>query len=288
MKNLKFDIKSKENLHEYHLGASHDKWLEKKIWDNKALYETMLDGYENCESDWHTLFYNLAYYNCTHEENIFIYEKLIWELIKGKNVYTIINFRTTSFLSSNDLPFDKIDWEYEIEYQSNIDNTKTTFSDNGFVKAKTGWIEPATSRWDNSEEHKTALFEIRDFKTFIKVVFAIIMDDCGSINLFCFEENRKNDLVNCLTDTSRPNLHKILSNKDLFITMFLGEDEGYQDYILVKSFSDISSKINRLTNDLNEGGQNYERGLETVRDFEGLLELINKSFGLKINTDNTM
>ena len=91
---------------------------------------------------------------------------------------------------------------------------------NGFVKAKTGWIKPATSRWDNSEEHKTALFEIRDFKTFIKVVFAIIMDDCGSINLFCFEENRKNDLVNYLTDTNRPNLHNILSNQDLFITMF--------------------------------------------------------------------
>ena len=289
MKTLKFDIKSNDNLNEYHLGATYDKWLEKTIWnDKKVLYNKLLESYDNQQSDWHKLFYNLAYYNCSHEENIFIYEKLIWELINDKKIYAIINFRTASFLSSNDLPFDKIDWEYEIEYQSNIENTETIFSDNGFVKARTGWIKPATPRWNNSEEDKTALFEIDNFETFIKVVFEIIMDECGSINLFCSEENRKSDLVTILNSKDRPNIQQILNPKDIFITMFLGEDEGYQDYILLKSFSDLSLKLTRLTNDLNEGGKIYENGLEGVKDFESLLELIYKSFGLKINTDNTV
>lgn len=287
MKTLKFDIKLNEKLNEYHLAAPYDKWLQKTIWNNKKeLYNELLVSYENQQSNWNELFYKLAYYNCTHEENIFIYEKLLWELIKNKKVYVIINFRTASFLNSNDLPFDKIDWEYEIEHQSNIDNTKTIFSDNGFVNAKTSWIKPATPKWNNSEEDKTALFEISDFDTFIKVVFSIVMDECGSINLFCFEENRKNDLVNILNRANRPNLQEILNPKDLFITLFLGEDEGYQDYILIKSFSDLSSKLNDLTNNLNKGGQIYESELEEVNNFEELTELIDKSFGLKINADN--
>lgn len=288
MKPLKFDIKSNGKLNEYLLGTPYDKWLDKTVLDNKTLYDKLLNGYDNQDSDWHTLFNNLAYYNCTHEENIFLYEKLIWELIKGKFIYVIINFNTPYFLSQNDLPFDKIDWEYSIEYQVNFDTKDATFLDNGFVKARTGWIKPPTPKWKNSEKDKTALFEIHDFKTFIDVILTIALDDYGSINIFCLEEDRKDDLVSKLRKSKKPKLTEILTEKDLFIALLLGGEVDYYDYILVKSFSDLEPKLTELTKRLNEGGKFYEENVEELNNFKELVELIEKCFGLKISTDNNM
>lgn len=284
MRPLKFNISTKDELNEYHLGATCDKWLEKTIWTNKKeFYQTLFDNYENQESQFHKLFYNFAYYNCTHEENIFIYERLIWDLIENRNVYVIINFRTASFLCGNDLRFDKVNWEYEIEYQSNIDNTETVFSDNEFVKAKTSWIKPPTIRWNNADEDKTAVFEIDSFETFIKVIFACIMDDCGSLNFFCISKDKKENLIRSLQGIEKPILNQILDKNDLFITLFLGADDGYQDYILIKSKNELTEKLNEITENINNAGQLYENKLDSIKTFDELTSLIEESFGLKMH-----
>ncbi len=284
MRQIQFDIKTKDELNEYHLGAARNKWLDKTIWtDKQDFYQTLFDKYESQESQFHELFYNLAYYNCTHEENIFVYERLIWDLIAGKKIYAIINFRTASFLVANDLPFEKISWEYEIEYLSNIDFTQMVFTDNEFVRAKTGWIQPPTDRWDNNDEDKTALFEVNDFRTFIGVIFSIIMDDCGSINLFCCEKEKKNFLTDILNGDNKPSLEKILDPNDIFITLFLGSDEGYQDYLLIKTKADLTRKLKEISDKLNKAGQIYEDELDHVNSFDNLVRLIEKSFGLKMH-----
>jgi len=284
MRPLRFDIKVNEGLNEYHLGATYDKWLEKTIWTGKKeFYNTLCDNFENQKSHWHELFYNLAYHNCTHEENIFIYERLIWDLIQNRNVYVIINFRAALFLSDNDLSFDKVNWEYEIEYQSNLENTETIFSDNGFVQAKTSWIKPPTPRWDNKDESRTAIFKIDSFEIFIKVIFSCIMDDRSSLNFFCIDKSKKGKLIETLQSTDKPVLHDILEKEDLFVTLLLGADEGYQDYILIKSKTDLSDKVNDITLELSEGGEIYEAELESVSSYEQLTRLIEKSFGLKVD-----
>lgn len=284
MRALKFNISTKDELNEYHLGATFDKWLEKTIWTEKQeFYKTLFDNYENQESQFHKLFYNFAYYNCTHEENIFIYERLIWDLIKEKNVYVIINFRTASFLCGNDLPFDKVSWEYEIEFQSSIDNTETVFSDNEFVKAQTSWIKPPTPRWNNEDEDKTAVFEIDNFETFIKVVFACVMDDRGSLNFFCISKDKKEHLIRSLQGNEKPILEKLLDNNDLFITLFLGADDGYQDYILIKSKNDLTEQLHKITKRINIGGQLYENKLGEIKTFDELTSLIEECFGLKMH-----
>jgi hypothetical protein len=284
MRPLKFKISTKEKLNEYHLEATHKKWLEKTIWtDKQKFYQTLFENYENQESQFHKLFYNLAYYNCTHEENIFIYERLIWDLICNRNVYVIINFRTAMFLNSNDLPFDKVSWEYEIELQSNIQNTETIFSDNGFVPAKTSWIKPPIPNWKNEDEGKTAVFRIDSFQTFIKVIFSCIMDDCGSLNFFCIDKDKKEQFIQTLQSADKPNLVDILDNEDIFITLFLGADDGYQDYVLIKSKLDLIDKLNKIADDINKGGRLYEDKLEKVETFDELTSLIEESFGLKLH-----
>ena len=188
-----------------------------------------------------------------------------------------------AFLDANDLKFDKVNWEYEIEFQSNIDSTDTIFNDKGFVPAKTGWIKPPTPRWNNEDEDKTAVFEIDNFATFIKVIFACIMDDYSSLNFFCIEQDKKETLISTLQGTDKPILSGILEHEDQFITLFLGADEGYQDYLLIKSKTDLTNKLNDITNNINKGGEIYEAELESVNTFDQLTGLIEKSFGLKIH-----
>jgi hypothetical protein len=283
MRPLKFQHIEKNGLNEYHLGATYNKWLEKTIWTDKhQFYKTLFVNYEKQESQIDQLFYNLAYYNCTHEENIFIYERLIWDLIQSKNVFAIINFNTGSFLNDNDLPFDKVIWEYEIEYQSSLNHTETIFTDKGFVPAKIGRVKPPTPRWNIEDEDKTAVFKIDNFATFIKIIFACIMDDCGSLNFFCIGKDKKL-LINSLQGTDKPVLYDLLDNDDIFITLFLGADEGYQDYLLIKSKTNLTCKLNRIVENVNNGGELYESELESVNTFEQLTCLIEKSFGLKID-----
>jgi len=285
MRPLQFNISKSEGLNEYHLGATADKWLDKTIIStNWEFYETLLDKYETQESQYHKLLYNLAYYNCTHEENIFIYEQLIWSLIKNKNVYVTINFLTATFLTVNDLPFDIVNWEYEIEYEANLDYTDVTFRDKGFVPAKTGWIEPATPRWNNDDKDKTAVFKIDSFETFIRMILACVMDDCSSINFYCIEERNRDKLINSLNGNKKPKLSDILENDDFFITLFLGADEGFQDYLLLKSKSDLTNDLHKITNTVNEGCELYETELQNVNTFEQLTDLIERSFGLKIHS----
>jgi hypothetical protein len=281
MKQLQFHKKISGQLNEYHLGATGDKWLEKTIWqDKKEFYQTLFDRYDSQESQFHSLFNNLAYYNCTHEENIFIYEKLIWDLIKDHSIFAIINFQAALFLSFNDPPFDKIDWEYDIEYEATEDWKEMIFLDNGFVKAKTGWIKPPTPKWNNEEENKTALFQINNFGQFIRSIYTGVMDDCFSLSFLCLGPDKKENLLNVLQSPQRPTLEDILEANDLFVTLHLGADEGYQDYVLIKSKADIQKKINALTNQLNQSGQLYEAGLENVKSFDDLVKLIRESFGL--------
>jgi hypothetical protein len=281
MRQLQFNKKVCGQLNEYHLGATNDKWLEKTIWrDKKEFYQTLFSDYDNQENEFYALFHNLAYYNCTHEENIFIYEKLIWDLIKDHTVFVIINFRAASFLWENDFPFDKIDWEYEIEYQISEDWKEMIFMDNGFVKAKTGWIKPPTPNWNNEEENKTALFQIKNFGQFIRSIHCGIMDDGFSLNFFCLNSDKKETLISSLRANQKPSLENILGANDLFVTLHLGADEGYQDYVLIKSKIDIEKKLSELTNQLNHSGQLYEAGLENIKSFESLVRLIQSSFGL--------
>lgn len=284
MRELEFNILTKNEFNEYHLSASSKKWLDKTIWtDKQELYKTLFASYENQQSQFHKLFYNFAYYNCTHEENIFIYERLIWDLVKNLNIYCTVNFRTASFLMSNDLPFDKVSWEYEIEYQANLDYTEVIFQDKGFVPARTSWIKPPTPRWNNDDENKTAVFKIDSFNTFIKAIFSCIMDDFGSLNFYCLKEDNKERLIKTLKSDEEPKLNTILDSDDIFITLFLGADEGFQDYLLIKSKSDIKESIDKITKRVNKGIRIYETELKEIDSFEQLMKLIEKSFELKIH-----
>lgn len=282
MKNLQFISKTKDGIKEYHLAATEEKWLEKTIWKNKKeFYQTLVENSYGDETQFQHLLQNFAYNN-THEENIFIYESLIWDLIKDKKIFIIINFRAASFLMSNDLKYDKVNWEYQIIHQDDLEGNKILFFDNGFIEAETGPIKPPTPRWNNKDEDKTALFEIKDLKTFLRVIASIVMDDFSSINLFCFSENQKEKLISMLTDEDEPNLEDILDDGDLFINLFLGGDEGYKDYILIKSKSNFSEKLNQITNKLNQAGKFYEEELDDIDSFEKLVNLIQNCFRLEI------
>ncbi len=283
MKNLQFISKTKDGLKEYHLAATEEKWLEKTIWKNKKdFYQTLLINSYADKTQYQHLLLNFGYNNNSYEENIFIYESLIWDLIKDKKIYVIINFRAATFLNDNELKYDKVDWEYQILHQINLDNNKTLFFDNGFVEAETGPIKPPTPRWNNKDEDKTALLEIRDLKTFLRVIASLIMDDFSSINLFCFSENQKEKLVSILQDEEEPELNEILDEGDLFINLFLGADEGYKDYILIKTKSDLSEKLNQITNKLNQAGKFYEEELDDIDSFEKFMSLIQNIFRLEV------
>jgi hypothetical protein len=108
------------------------------------------------------------------------------------------------------------------------------------------------------------------------------MDDCGSLNFFCIGKDKKEELINTLQATDKPILSAILDTEDLFITLFLGADEGYKDYLLIKSKADLTNKLNNITNNIIKGGEVYEAKLESINSFEQLTSLIEKSFGLKM------
>lgn len=274
MRRLNFNISKNEDFYEYHLSATYNKWLEKTIFTDRVKFYDSLFKYQKNQFD--KLFYNFAYNNCTHEENIFIYERLIWNLIKDKNIFVIINYNLSSFLKNNNLPFDKICWEYEIENRVSIEWTETIFTDRDFIAAR-------NVEWDDEDKNKTAIFEINSFEMFLKIIYVCSKDDCSLLNFFWIDKKIKKDtIIKILQWNKRPKLLDLLENNDLFIALFLGCDDGYQDYILIKSKNEITDSINKLTDNINTAWEKYENKLDSVETFQEYTDLIDVCFWLNI------
>jgi len=283
MRPINFKEIQVNDLWVYELIATQNKWFDRTLWSNNTkLYKKLLEDYEINSSGFDYLFDNLSYNNSTHEENIFIYEKIIWSLLSDKDVYIIIRFKADSFLNMYNLPFEYIKWEYNVKSILNKSSSLPEILDLEFQPAITGKISSISTFSSSENSNKTPLFRIGSFVDFVNILKCGIGDDNYSINIFGIESDDSSKLSNILNSNKKPNLDEILGKDGIFINLNLGSDEGYIDHLIIKSKIKLLNQISVLTKIINFGINNYENEIENIASFKDLVQLIDECFELKI------
>ena len=134
---------------------------------------------------------------------------------------------------------------------------------------------PENPKWTNDKENKTALIKIESAKDCINLLSAVRHDVYGEVNLFVLNEEQNHEqLTKSLQETYKPNVSNILDNVELLIDLVIGDDDGYQDYLIIKSKKDISKQLNEISETVTQKSIEYEQALnsiDTVADFESLI-----------------
>lgn len=271
MKKIEFEIKKEKEFFEYHLPVGIDKFLEQTFQQGNGRISGKLI---NQEDEWSEFYKNYCYtWQC--EENIFVYLLIIFKLTKNKSIYAIPCWDVSMYIDIDEKEHDLIDWQYSIKYQLDESFENIEFRDKGFVNAKSSISQPENPRWTNDKENKTALFKIESTKDYINLLSAVRHDVYGEINLFVLNEEQNSDpLRKALQQTHKPDVSSILDSVELLIDLIIGDDDGYQDYLIIKSKKDISQLLNEISETVTQKSIEYEQALNsinTVTDFESLL-----------------
>ena len=88
----------------------------------------------------------------------------------------------------------------------------------------------------------------------------------ADVTSWCFLSGKdlKNTQKKLMDSTKRPTVKEIVDEVETMVTLQLGEDEGYEGYVLVYSKTDISEKIKNMEKMIVDFGTRYEKFLPKI------------------------
>ena len=173
----------------------------------------------------------------------------------------------------------KVHWSNRLEYS--YDNTGVnTFSEFGFLsvfdffkKVKHYYYRHNnTPNNANEWKYEATFLSNHLLKFFYKTYFSDVTHWC-----FLSGKDLKNTQQKLMNVDERPQVEELLNEVETMVTIQLGEDEGYEGYVLIYSKNDISDKITKMENMIVDFGTRYEKLLlkiETMNSNEEILRLV--------------
>lgn len=94
-------------------------------------------------------------------------------------------------------------------------------------------------------------------------------------------------LYNNLRNSNQPNFTEVLENEDIFISLNIGNDMGYYDYLIIRSKVDLSLRISHVLRHLNGLRDNYLKEINNIKSVVEHCELLDSLF-LEYETNLSM
>ncbi|NPA46776.1 MAG: hypothetical protein GXO24_06145 [Chlorobi bacterium] len=263
MNPLKFDARKEGDLFTYHFHPKKSERIigkEEGFSANETLWQNWLKN-NNLPEIFRR--YNIGAFSVG--ENILLYILIIYELA-GKQILLGTGIDETEFtgIKLNRNP-KLIKWEYHLEHI-------------GEVIRRIGFVRPKSPLIDKNLNHihpyKINIFHLDYFGAladFLKPGF----DACYHLSNFYITENNKH-IINPLADDRKPELEHLLTNKDIFIGLFIGEDEGFHDYFFIASKIDLSGKLTQISRKINDFAKYYIHRIQTLRTTKEMIKTIEK------------
>jgi len=114
---------------------------------------------------------------------------------------------------------------------------------------------PDTKNW----KHEGVYLTNRELRIFYKTYISDVTSWC-----FLSGKDLKNTQKKLMDSTKRPTVKEIVDEVETMVTLQLGEDEGYEGYVLVYSKTDISEKIKNMEKMIVDFGTRYEKFLPKI------------------------
>lgn len=259
-----FQFRREHDLfYNYHLPVSTSRWLELRLEDLAFAAEI------HDSSEYKFLQQHLAYQPSFLADNVWLYYLLLEQLRQERSVLCLDVGETGGLYEYFPLSF-AARWEYFLHYELLSEAAERSywhFAELGWCRAKSEICVDYEARdveWETAR--RSPVFQL-NYQT--ELLQSLNMLDPGLFAarnyIFC-PEDRLAHWQESLQSSQEPELEALLDSDTLMLILNFGEptEEGFGDYILIKSASDCDAQVQQLSQQLEDAGQRYEAALSQI------------------------
>lgn len=259
---------NKDGLFFFHYHPTDSELLiEKSFLNNSKVFE----DWANSEDK--SLYESLNLSNAGSGENLAVYLKIIQSLTTGCKLFGLSPWETALFANWNKKDYELVNWEYIIENEDPFTDQPRKIR-NDFEPARSPQIMGNANPFPTIPTDKSGLFDLNNMQDVADLQKPGMGDVASLINIYALKHTTKLELLEFLRQSSKPKLHEFLKPGDLFISLLVGCDPGYYDYLLIASPSDISNSIEDIKVKYEEFAMKYESRIENISTLAELKEVL--------------
>jgi len=268
MNTFKINKENKDGLFFFHYHPTDAELLiEKSFLNNSKVFE---DWSNNEDKSLYESF-NLS--NAGSVENIAVYLKIIQYLTNDCKLFGLSPWETSLFAQWYNKNYELVNWEYILENEDPFTD-KSRIIRNDFEPASSPQMMGNTNPFPTIPNDKSGLFDLNNMQDVADLQKPGMGDVASLINIYALKQTTKVELLEFLRQSSKPKLHEFLKPGDLFISLLVGCDPGYYDYLLIASPSDISKSIDDIKVKYEEFAVKYENNIENISTLSELKEVL--------------
>lgn len=215
--------------------------------------------------------------NNNNREEVAVYLRLVWELLRDTEVLANAYFYSEEAAAVLDQRGTVVAWQFE----SDSEGPPGHVIFNGFTPARSAVrTQPPPTEQQRWMRDNTLLFRIATFDELAALLRSVLSDAAGEISLFGTSEAGAHRIVEVLQAEGQPSLEALLLDDDLFISLGIGVDLGYNDHIAVASRRDLRPRLESVSRDIDAAIIEYEKAINSFISPDQALALISRLAGL--------
>jgi hypothetical protein len=196
--------------------------------------------------------------NNNNREEVAVYLRFAWELLRDFEVLGNAYFCTEDAAATLGQAGTIVAWQFETDSEGPPGHV--VFK--GFTRARSAVrIHPPPTERQRWMRDKTLLFRIATFGELATLLRSVLSDAAGEISLFGTSEAGAHRIIDALQGDVQPNLEAILCDDDIFISLGIGVDLGYNDHIAIASRSDLRPVLESIGRDIDTAIADYEKAI---------------------------
>lgn len=251
MNEIRFIEQDCDHHFEYHLPTQYDGFLS-----NSIFYKTPLQVSEDECDDFFKFLWNSGISDSGSSENSLLYGKIVEKLNSNQHllmVYFDNENAVEKIEGANSV--EKSNWSYCLEFCE----SDSTARDFGLLSPKEFLYTVGYFNKDLSNRYfYIAKIDTQNIYQYKK------MFNCDVTNwVFIITENEEKVRA-LLQQDKKPHINELLQVVDYLINIQIGEDEGYLDYVQIKTRNQRTSVIRKIENLLNDFSQQYDSALNDL------------------------
>jgi hypothetical protein len=214
--------------------------------------------------------------NNNNQEEVAAYLRLVWDLVGNTEILANAYYWTEDAAQAVDQAGTIVAWQFETDSEG----PPRQVALKGFTPARSAiQTSPPPTERQRWMRDKTLMFRIESFDQLAALLRSVLGDAAGEISLFATSEAGAHRIVDALRADQQPQLEELLFEDDLFVSLGIGVDLGYNDHIAVASRRDPRPLLEPVVRQVDEAIVEYEAGINAFISPDQALTLITRLAG---------
>lgn len=214
--------------------------------------------------------------NGNNREEVAVYLRLAWEVLDNHEIVGNANFYTEDAAKELGQLGTIANWQF----QTDCEGPPGHLVLKGFTPARSSvQILPPPSDQQRAMRNKTLLFRIARFDELGALLRSVLSDASGEISLVGTSEAGAYRVTESLQSETQPNLATLLGDDDVFVSIGIGVDLGYNDHVAIAARRDMRPMLEPIVNRIDAAIVEYEKDINEFVSPDRALALMSRLAG---------